>query len=330
MNKRKQAAATLWLMLGAMIASVFGFAPVFAAAYPDHQIRIVVPYTPGGFNDTLARTVSEQLTTRWKQSVLVDNRPGGNTLIGNTIVARAAPDGYTLLITPLPFASLPSLYGDKMPYDSLKNFTPVIWAASTQNMLVVRSDSKIKSVRDLIDYAKKNPGKLNYASTGSGSSNHLSMALFLSMTGTKMTHVPYKGSAPAVVSMLSGDTDVYFDNMPNLVQQVRAGKLRALAVTGNHRAPMAPTVPTVAESGVPGYEVNVWFGIQAPGGTPPAVIKTLNQELVKVLRQPKVIKLFADQGVEVVASTPETFSQLIRNEITKWSGVVRDAHITLQ
>ena len=299
-------------------------------AYPDKPIRIVVPYTPGGFNDTLARTVGEKLTTKWKQSVVVDNRPGGNTLIGNSLVAKSAPDGYTLLITPLPFAALPALYGTKLPYNATKDFTPVIWAASTQNVLVARNDLGLATVKDIVEFAKKQPGKLNYGSTGSGSSNHLSMELFEKMTGTKMTHVPYKGSGPAVAAMLGGEIDVLFDNLPNVITQIRAGKLKPVAVTGQQRSTLLPDVPTVAESGVPGYEVNVWFGIQAPAGTPKEIVQRLNQEIAKSLADPDVVKRFREQGVEVVGSSSTRFATLVEAEIEKWGAVVRDANVRLE
>ena len=218
--------------LGGWIVS----SPVVAAEdYPSKPVKIIVPYPPGGFNDTLARTVADKLTRMWKLPVVVDNRPGGNTVLANQIVAKSPADGYTMLISPLPFSALPALYAGKLPYDSQKDFQPLIWAGNTQNALVINNDRPIYSVKELIDYAKKNPGKLNFSSTGSGSSNHLSMELFMSMTGTKMTHVPYKGSAPAVSALLAGEVDVLFDNVPNIVQHVRAGKMRASGVAGKTR-----------------------------------------------------------------------------------------------
>ncbi|CAN5912559.1 tripartite tricarboxylate transporter substrate binding protein [soil metagenome] len=316
------------LCFGIVAALVAGAASA-ADDYPSKPVRIIVPYTPGGFNDTLARTVGDRLSKVWKQSVIVDNRPGGNTVLGNNLAAKAPADGYTMLITPLPFSALPALYGGKLPYDAVKDFTPLVWAGSTQNALVVRNDLGVNNVRELIDYAKKNPGKLNFGSTGSGSSNHLSMELFMSMTGTRMTHVPYKGSAPAVMGMLGSEIDVLFDNVPNLMQQIKAGKLKAIAVTGAERAALLPDVPTVAEAGVPGYEVNVWFGMQMPAGTPKEAIARANQDIVRILRDPEVVKLFRDQGVEVVASTPEAFAALLQKEIPKWSKVVETANIKL-
>lgn len=305
-------------------------AALAADDYPSRPTRIVVPYPPGGFNDTLARTVGDRLAKAWKQPVVVDNRPGGNTVLGNNLAAKAAADGYTILITPLPFSALPALYGSKLPYNALKDFQPLVWAGSTQNVLVVRNELGISSVRELIDHAKKNPGKLNFGSTGSGSSNHLSMELFMAMTGTRLTHVPYKGSAPAVMAMLAGEIDVLFDNVPNVMQQIKAGKLKAVAVTGTKRAQLLPDVPTVAESGVPGYDVTVWFGMQMPAGVPKAVVDRANRDIVQILKDPEVAKLFRDQGVEVEASTPEAFGELLNREIPKWTKVVNDAGVRIE
>ena len=310
-----------------------GLASATAAAddYPSKPVRIIVPYPPGGFNDTLARTVAERLGRAWKQSVVVDNRPGGNTVLGNNLAAKSPPDGYTILITPLPFSALPALYGSRLPYNALTDFQPLVWAGSTQNALVVRPDLPgVTNLSELIDFAKKNPGKLNYGSTGSGSSNHLSMELFMTMTGTRMTHVPYKGSAPAVMAMLGGEIDVLFDNVPNLMQQIRAGKLKPVGVTGTQRAALLPETPTIQEGGVPGYEVIVWFGMQMPAGTPKAIVERANRDIVEILKEPEVVKLFKDQGVEVVASTPEAFGQLLRKEVPKWTQVVQDAGVKVE
>lgn len=315
------------------VASALGMtlaANVFAQEFPEKPVRIVVPYPPGGFNDTLARVVGDRLSKIWNQAVLVDNRPGGNTTLGNNLVAKALPDGYTVLITPLPFSALPGLYGAQLPYDALKDFSPLVLAANTQNVLTVRSDLPVNNVKELIDYARKNPGKLNYGSTGSGSSNHLSMELFMRMTDTKMTHIPYKGSAPATLAMLSGEIDALYDNIPNVLPQLKAGKMKAIAVTGTQRSVLFPSVPTVAESGVPGYEVNVWFGMQLPAGTPKPLVERMNRDIVRVLKEPEVIKKFRDQGVEVIASTPAAFSQLLQSEVVKWTQVIRDANIKVE
>ena len=303
---------------------------IAADNFPDRPVRIVVPYPPGGFNDTLARVAGDRLTKIWNQPVLVENRPGGNTLIGNNVVAKSPPDGYTILITPLPFAALPGLYGAKLPYDALKDFQPLILAGNTQNVLAVRNELPVNNVKELLDYAKKNPGKLNYGSTGSGSSNHLSMELLMRMTGTRMTHVPYKGSAPAVLAIIAGDIDVLFDNLPNLLQQVKAGKMKAIAVTGSDRASLLPSLPTVAEAGVPGYEVSVWFGMQLPAGTPKPLVERMNQDIARVIREPDVVKLFREQGVEVIASSPEVFGKLVQREVAKWTEVINGANIKVE
>jgi tripartite-type tricarboxylate transporter receptor subunit TctC len=305
-------------------------APAGAQTFPDHTVRIVVPYPPGGFNDTLARVSAEKLTKMWNQPVVVENKPGGNTTLGNALVAKSPADGYTILVTPLPFSALPGLYGDKLPYDALKDFTPLVWAGSTQNALVVRKDLPVNSVKELIEYAKKNPGKVNYGSTGSGSSNHLSMELFMKMTGTKMQHIPYKGSAPATLAMVSGEIDALFDNVPNVLPQIKAGKMKAIAVSGLQRAVLLPSVPTVAESGVPGYEVNVWFGMQLPAGTPKPIVDKINRDIVSLLKEPDVVARFRDQGVEVVASSPAEFSQLIQKEVVKWTQLIKDANIRIE
>lgn len=301
-----------------------------AQGFPDRSVKFVVPYTPGGFNDTLARVTSDKLAKIWNQSVVVENKPGGNTTLGNQFVAKSPADGYTILITPLPFSALPGLYGASLPYDALNDFQPLVWAGSTMNALVVRNELPVSNVREFIEYAKKNPGKMNFGSTGSGSSNHLSMELFMKMTGTKLAHIPYKGSAPAVTALLAGDIDALFDNVPNVVQHIKAGKMKVIGVSSLQRSALLPDVPTVAESGVPGYEVNVWFGMQVPAGTPRPVVEKLNRDIVTILKEPDVVKRFRDQGVEVVASTPEQFSTLVKSEVAKWTQLIREANIRIE
>ena len=319
--------------IGRLLAAAFlGVVAVGALAqtFPDHGVKIVVPYPPGGFNDTLARVSSDRLSKMWGQPVVVENKPGGNTTVGNVFVAKAPADGYTILVTPLPFSALPGLYGANLPYDALKDFQPLVWAGSTMNALVVRNELPVSNVREFIEYAKKNPGKMNFGSTGSGSSNHLSMELFMKMTSTRLTHIPYKGSAPAVTALLAGEIDALFDNVPNVVQHIKAGKMKVIGVSGLQRSALLPEAPTVAESGVPGYEVNVWFGMQVPAGTPRPVVDKLNRDMVTLLKEPDVVKRFRDQGVEVVASTPEQFSTLVRSEVAKWTQLIREANIRIE
>ncbi|TMJ00009.1 MAG: tripartite tricarboxylate transporter substrate binding protein [Alphaproteobacteria bacterium] len=310
--------------IGFVLAAVVSSASPALADYPDKTIRIVVPYPPGGFNDTLGRIVAQKLTDDWGVAAVVENRPGGGTLIGTDSVAKAPADGYTLLVVAFPFAVNPSLYA-KLPYDTVKDFAPLILAGQTPNLLVVNPEVPVKSVKELIDTAKAEPGSLSYGSTGSGSSNHLSMELFRLMTGTQIVHVPYKGSAPMVTDLLGGHVQVAFDNTPNVLPQVKAGKLRALAITSAARHPMAPEVPTVAEAGVPGYEVGVWFGLVAPAATPPNVLAKLNGELNKILAMPDVKQKFADQGVDPVGGTRERFAEHIAAQIEKWGKVVKES-----
>jgi tripartite-type tricarboxylate transporter receptor subunit TctC len=310
-------------ILGLALA-IGAFAAPAKADYPDKTIRIVVPYTPGGFNDTLGRIVAQKFTDEWGVTAVVENRPGGGTLIGTDSVAKAPPDGYTLLVVAFPFAVNPTLYA-KLPYDTVKDFAPLILAGQAANLLVVNNDVPVKSVKELIDTARTKPGTISYGSTGSGSSNHLSMELFRLMTGTSMIHVPYKGSAPMVTDLLGGHVQVAFDNVPNVVTQVKAHKLRALAITSAARDPSLPDIPTVAEAGVPGYEVGVWFGIVAPAATPADVLAKLNGELNKILSDPDVKQKFADQGVNPVGGTRERFAEHLAAQIEKWGKVVKES-----
>jgi tripartite-type tricarboxylate transporter receptor subunit TctC len=320
---------TLWyrlvfaLLLGLAAQAV---AAESALAYPDKPLRIIVPFPPGGFNDTLGRFVAQHLQETWGQPAVVDNRPGGATVIGTEAVAKAAPDGHTLLVVAFPFAVVPSLY-TKLPYDTAKDFAPVIFAGQTPNLLVVNPALPIHSVQDLIATAKATPGKLSYGSTGPGSSNNLSMVLFMQMAGAPMTHVPYKGSAPMVSDLLGKHIDVAFDNTPNVLPHVKSGGLRALGTSGATRSALTPDVPTVAEAGVPGYDVGVWFGLVAPVATPKDVIEKLNAELNRMLALPSMKQRFLEQGVEPVGGPPERFGTHVLTQIDKWAKVVKEAGI---
>jgi tripartite-type tricarboxylate transporter receptor subunit TctC len=307
-------------------AAILGAGSARGQAYPDRQIRYVVPYPPGGFNDTLGRIVVQKLQEAWGQPAIVDNRPGGGTLIGTDAVAKSPADGHTLLGIAFPFGAIPSLYRN-LPYDSVKDFTPVIFAGQSANLLVVKPSLPVKSVQDLIAAAKANPGKLTYGSTGTGSSNHLSMELFKSMAKVDITHVPYKGSAPMTTDLLGGHIDCAFDNTPNVLPHVKAGTMRAIGVSSTVRSPLAPDVPTVAEAGVPGYEVGVWFGVVAPAGLRPEVLAKLNAELNRMLTMADVKEKFAQQGVEPVGGPPEKFAEHIKEQISKWAAVIKDAGI---
>lgn len=294
-------------------------------SWPSKPLRYIVPFPPGAFNDTLARAISAELSKTLGQPMVVDNRPGGNSIIGTEAAAKSPPDGYTLFGAALPFSVIQSLY--KTSFDVTKDFAPITLAGISANLLVANSSFPVNSVKELIAYAKVNPGKVNYGTSGNGTSVHLAMELFKSMTRTFMLHIPYKGSAPVVADLLAGQVDVMFDNMPNVIGHVRAGKLKALAVSTAERSALAPDVPTVAEAGVPGYELAVWFGVLAPAGTPRDIIGRLNSEIVKVLNSTDVKDRFAKQGVEVRTSTPEQFGEFVHAEVGRWAKVVQDANI---
>jgi tripartite-type tricarboxylate transporter receptor subunit TctC len=300
-----------------------------AADFPSKALRIIVPFPPGGFNDQLARTLGQKLSERWHQPVVVDNRAGGSTLIGTGLAAKAPPDGHTLLVVSFAFAVNPSLHA-RLPYDTLGDFAPVVLAAGTPNFLVANRDLPVKSVRDLIRAAKARPGTIDYASGGNGTSPHLCMELLESMAGIALVHVAYKGSAPALVDLIGGQVQVAFDNAPNVLPHVKAGKLRALAVSTAARSPLAPELPTVAESGVPGFDVEVWFGIVAPAGTPRDVVALLNAEINRALALPEVKRRFAEQGVRTIGGTPEQFGAYLQGQIARWAKVVKDAGVRIE
>jgi tripartite-type tricarboxylate transporter receptor subunit TctC len=294
-------------------------------SWPGRPIRYIVPFPPGAFNDTLGRTISTELSKTLGQPVVVDNRPGGNSVIGTEIAAKSPPDGYTLFGAALPFSAIQSLH--KVSFDVTKDFAPITLAGFSANLLVATPAFPANSVKELIAYAKANPGKVNYGSSGNGTSVHLAMELFKSMTGTYMLHIPYKGSAPVVTDLIAGQVDVMFDNMPNVIGHVRAGKLKALAVTTAQRSSLAPEIPTLAEAGVPGYEQTAWFGVLAPAGTPHDIISRYNAEIVRLLNSADIKERFAKQGVEVKTSTPEQFSAFLNSEVARWGKVIRDAGI---
>ena len=295
----------------------------FAQSYPNHAIRLVVPFPAGGTTDILARAAAQKLTETLGQSVVVDNRPGAGGNIGAELVAKAAPDGYTLLMgTVGTHAINPSLY-TKMPYDHIKDFVPVVLVAGVPNVLVVNPSLPINSVADLIKLAKAKPGTINFASSGSGTSIHLSGELFKTMAGVDMTHVPYKGSAPALQDLMGGQVQIMFDNLPSSLALIKAGKLRAIAVTSLKRAPALPDVPTIAESGLPGFEASSWFGILAPAGTPAPIVAKINAEVNKWLQSPDAKEQLLAQGAEAAGGSPEQFVAHIRAETDKWAKVVK-------
>ncbi|WP_440110012.1 Bug family tripartite tricarboxylate transporter substrate binding protein [Acidovorax sp. BL-A-41-H1] len=313
--------------LGAVLsAALLATSPAaLAQAYPSKPITIIVPFAAGGTTDILARIVGQALTTELGQPVVVDNRAGAGGNIGGAAAAKAASDGYTLFMGTVGTHAINASLYKKMPFDPVKDFAPLTRVATVPNLLVAHPSQPFKTVKDMIAYAKANPGKLTFGSPGSGASPHVSGELFRSMTGTDLLHVPYKGSAPAMTDLLGGQISIMFDNMPSAIQHVRSGKLVPIAVTTAKRSPELPNVPTIAESGVPGYEATSWFGMFSPAATPAPVVAQLNKAIVKVLNQPDVKKKIAEQGGDVVAETPEQFAAFIKAESTKWSKVVKES-----
>ena len=315
-------AAALALCLGAFAA------PAFAQAWPSKPVRIVVPFAPGGTTDILARALAPELGKAFGQTFIIENKPGAGGNTGADLVAKSPPDGYTLLMGTVGTQAInPALY-PKMPYDAVKDFMPISLFAGVPNVLVINPAKatayKITDVKSLIAYAKANPGKLNMASSGNGTSIHLSGELFKSMTGTYMLHFPYRGSGPALLDLIGGTMDVMFDNLPSALPQIKAGKLTALAVTSSERSAALPDVPTIAEAGpVKGYEASSWFGLLAPAGTPPDIVNRLQQETAKALATPALKDRLVSQGAIPSGNTPAQFTQFIAAETKKWAQVVK-------
>jgi len=307
--------------LGALFACIATVAS--AQSYPNRAIRLVVPFPAAGTTDILARAAAQKLTEAFGQSVVVDNRPGAAGNIGSDLVAKSAPDGYTLLMgTVGTHAINPSLYS-KMPYDHVKDFVPVVLVAGVPNVLVVNPALPVNSVADLIKLAKDKPGQINFASSGSGTSIHLSGELFKTMAGVDITHIPYKGSSPALTDLMGGQVQIMFDNLPSALPQIKAGKLRAIAVTSLKRAPVLPDVPTISESGLPGFEASSWFGVLAPAGTPAPIVARINAEVNKWLQSTDARERLLSQGAEAAGGSPEQFANHIRAESEKWAKVVK-------
>jgi tripartite-type tricarboxylate transporter receptor subunit TctC len=311
---------------GALLFAALTSGAQAQAPYPNHPARIVVPFPAGGTTDILARETAQKLTQTLGQPFVVENRPGAGGNIGADLVAKSPPDGYTMLMgTVGTHAINPSLY-EKMPYDHVKDFVPVVLVAGVPNVLVVNPSLPVKTVQELIAYAKANPGKLNFASSGSGTSIHLSGELFKTMAGVSMQHVPYKGSAPALADLAGGQVQLMFDNLPSSLALIKAGKLRAIAVTSLTRSTALPDVPTISESGLPGFEASSWFGLLAPAGTPKDVVTKVNGEVAKWLATPEAKENLAGQGAIVATGlAPEDFVRHIASETAKWQKVVKES-----
>jgi tripartite-type tricarboxylate transporter receptor subunit TctC len=300
-------------------------APAAAQGYPLKPIRLICPFTPAGSVDIASRAIANELSKTLGQTVTVENRPGAGGNLGAEAAAHSAPDGYTLFMSTSGIQAInPALY-TKMNVDPNKELLPVAPLVSLSNVLVVHPSVKANSVKDVIALAKAEPGKIAYASSGSGTSIHMSAAMFTQMTGVDMIHVPYKGSGPALVDLLAGQVQMMFDNIPSSLPHIKSGKLRALATTGAKRDPALPELPTIAEAGVPGYESGVWFGLMVPAGTPKDVIAKLNTEAVKGAKSPEFVKRMTELGYNIIPGTPEQMQDMIKVEIARWTPIVKSS-----
>ncbi|UXC34929.1 tripartite tricarboxylate transporter substrate binding protein [Cupriavidus gilardii] len=324
---RRALLAAMAVLCGAAVPAMSAIA---AEAFPSRPIRLIVPFTPGGTTDILSRLVAQKAGETLGQPMVVENRPGAGGNIGAEAAARSAADGYTLVMGTLGTQVTNQFIYPRMPYDSAKDFAPVTLVANSPNVLLVNSTLPANSIGELIALARREPGKINYASTSTGGSPHLSGELLSMMAGVRMQHVPYKGAAPAMTDLLAGQVNLMFDNLPSALAQIQGGKIKALAVTGAKRASVLPSVPTVRESGLPDYEVNSWFGLLAPAGTPPERVRQLQQAVDKVLAMPDVRKRIQELGAEPGGEGSAAFAAQIKADTDKWARVIRSAGIKAQ
>jgi len=317
-------------VVGAMFLAAFLAEPAFAQVYPSNPIRLIVPFAAGGGNDNVARLVGKRLADGLGQPVLVDNRPGAGGVVGAELAAKSAPDGYTLFLGGVGSHAINPNLHEKLPYDPIRDFAPVALLAQAPLVLVVHPSVPARDIAEFLAYARAHPGRLNFASNGNGSSSQLAAVMFDSMAGVDMVHVPYKGLTPALSDLLSGQVQLMFSSVVAILPHIKAGKLRALAVTGAKRLASMPGLPTIAESGLPGYEASSWYGILAPAGTPREIVVRLNAELVKALEQPEVRNSLLAEGAEPVGGSPERFAAHILAEKERLGKLIRDAHIRLE
>jgi tripartite-type tricarboxylate transporter receptor subunit TctC len=323
-----------------MMKKTLAFAALFAVAagasgatdaqnYPRKPVRMVVGFAPGGGTDIVARIIGQQLTQMWPYAVVIDNRPGGASTIGTAIVARAAPDGYTLQTVSMSHVLNAALF-KRLPYDTLDDFVHVVLLARAPNVLVANPSLPVHSVKELIALAKSQPGKIAYSSSGTGGVSHLSLELFRSVAGLDLLHVPYKGAGPAMTALLSGEVQLMMATAPVALAQLKANRVRALAISSPKRSPLAPDLPTIAESGFPGFEADTWYGLLAPAGTPAAIVSKVNRDVNHLLASKDTRALLADQGAEAAGGTPEDFRRFVVSELARWSRVIRGAGIEAQ
>ncbi len=325
-----QLSKSLGMLVALSSLAIFPAAASAADVYPSKPIRLVIPYPPGGGTDTIMRPFVQYLSERLGQQVVIDNRGGAGGAMGMEAVARATPDGYTILTAlTAQLAVNPALY-KKLPYDSIKDYAPITLFADGPYLLVVHPSLPVKSLQEFLDLARKRPGGIVYASSGKGSGGHLAAELLQSMTGIKMVHVPYKGGGPALTAMLTGEVQVTFAPYASAHGLIKSGRIRAIGVTTARRPRAIPDIPTIAEAGVPGYDAGVWYSLLAPAGTPRAIIDRLNRETIAVLNKPEFTKLLVENAIDPIGSTPEELAQYIKNEIDKWAKVVKEGGIRLE
>ena len=314
-------------MRSLLLGFLFSGGAAFAQGYPDRPVKIIVPFAPGGATDVLARTIGQKLGEAWGQQVVVENRTGAGGNIGADAVAKAAPDGYTLLMGAIGPNAVNAFIFAKMPYDTEKDFAPITQVARVPMLLVVHPSLPAKNVKELVALAQSKPNGLNFASGGIGASQHLAGELFKFMTGVQMVHVAYKGAAASVNDVLAGQAQLTFGDMVAFLPHAKAGRVRAIAVTTAQRSPAVPDLPTIAEAGVPGYEATAWYGMFAPAGTPAAIVNKISAEAVRILRTPEVSERVINLGAEPVGSTPAGYGDFLKAEMVRWSKVVRSAGI---
>ena len=318
------------LLAALFLVTLAGTLPACAQEYPRKAIRLIVPFAPGGGNDTVARAIAQSAGASLGQPMVVDNRAGAGGILGAELAAKSAPDGYTLFLGGVgSHAVNPNLHA-RLPYDPVKDFAPITLIASAPSVLVVHPSLPARTLAEFTALAKASPGRINYASNGNGSSAQLAAVLYESMAGVRMVHVPYKGLAPALVDLLAGEVQAMFSSVVAIVPSIKAGRLRALAVTGRRRAALLPEVPTLDESGVPGYEAGSWYGILAPAGTPQAIVAKLHEAIVHALARPEVRERLVSEGAEVIGSTPQAFAAHITAELARMGKLIRDAGIRME
>ena len=311
----------------ALVCVLFGAAATMAADFPTKPIRLIVPYPPGGGNDTIARLLAQKVQEDWGQQLIVDNRPGAGTTIGTALTARAAPDGYTIMMSSVAtHAMAPQLYSNP-GYDALKDFTPLTLLATTPMLLAVSISQPFKTLADVIAAAKAQPGKLTFASGGNGTPPHLSGSIFSEQAGVRMVHVPYKGSGPALVDVMAGQVTMIIDTAASATPHVRSGKMRGIAITGKRRWPDLPEVPTFAEGGLTDYEASSWYAIHGPAGIPRPVVTKLNAELVRIVNMPDIKERFRQFSAEPVGNTPAQLDEFVKSEFAKWGKVIKSLNL---